>query len=52
DRGLMLDALEKEVLAGDVVLFMSNGEFDNLPRRLFRRLENGGLKASFKENIE
>ncbi|MBW1819854.1 MAG: UDP-N-acetylmuramate:L-alanyl-gamma-D-glutamyl-meso-diaminopimelate ligase [Deltaproteobacteria bacterium] len=39
DRGLMLDALEKEVLAGDVVLFMSNGEFDNLPRRLFRRLQ-------------
>jgi UDP-N-acetylmuramate: L-alanyl-gamma-D-glutamyl-meso-diaminopimelate ligase len=38
DRDPMLDALEREAVRGDVVLFMSNGGFDDLPRRLLRRL--------------
>ena len=35
---LLLEALEKETQTDDVVLIMSNGAFDNLPRRLLERL--------------
>ena len=35
---LLLEALEKETQTDDVVLFMSNGAFDNLPQRLLDRL--------------
>lgn len=38
DTGALLNALVSEVREGDVVLFMSNGGFDNLPRRLFESL--------------
>jgi UDP-N-acetylmuramate: L-alanyl-gamma-D-glutamyl-meso-diaminopimelate ligase len=38
DTDLLLEALEKETQTGDVILFMSNGAFDNLPRRLLERL--------------
>ncbi len=34
----LLEALLREVQSGDVVLFMSNGGFDNLPRRLIERI--------------
>ncbi len=34
----LLEALMTEVRSGDVVLFMSNGGFDNLPERLVRGL--------------
>ena len=34
----LLEALVKETRADDVILFMSNGAFDNLPRRLLERL--------------
>jgi UDP-N-acetylmuramate: L-alanyl-gamma-D-glutamyl-meso-diaminopimelate ligase len=36
---LLLDEVLKEIRAGDVVLFMSNGSFDNLPARLLNKLE-------------
>jgi UDP-N-acetylmuramate: L-alanyl-gamma-D-glutamyl-meso-diaminopimelate ligase len=36
---LLLEQVLKEIRAGDVVLFMSNGSFDNLPARLLDRLE-------------
>jgi UDP-N-acetylmuramate: L-alanyl-gamma-D-glutamyl-meso-diaminopimelate ligase len=36
---LLLDEVLKEIRAGDVVLFMSNGSFDNLPARLLNRLK-------------
>jgi UDP-N-acetylmuramate: L-alanyl-gamma-D-glutamyl-meso-diaminopimelate ligase len=36
---LLLDEVLKEIRADDVVLFMSNGSFDNLPARLLNRLE-------------
>jgi UDP-N-acetylmuramate: L-alanyl-gamma-D-glutamyl-meso-diaminopimelate ligase len=35
---LLLEEVVKEIRAGDVVLFMSNGAFDNLPARLLDRL--------------
>jgi UDP-N-acetylmuramate: L-alanyl-gamma-D-glutamyl-meso-diaminopimelate ligase len=35
---LLLEALEKETQTGDVVLIMSNGAFDSLPRRLLELL--------------
>jgi UDP-N-acetylmuramate: L-alanyl-gamma-D-glutamyl-meso-diaminopimelate ligase len=38
DTALLLDEVLKEIRAGDVVLFMSNGSFDNLPARLLSRL--------------
>lgn len=37
----VLEALAGEGQRGDVVLIMSNGGFDNLPRRLLKRLESG-----------
>jgi UDP-N-acetylmuramate: L-alanyl-gamma-D-glutamyl-meso-diaminopimelate ligase len=36
---LLLEEVLKEIRTGDVVLFMSNGSFDNLPARLLNRLE-------------
>jgi UDP-N-acetylmuramate: L-alanyl-gamma-D-glutamyl-meso-diaminopimelate ligase len=36
---LLLEQVLKEIRGGDVVLFMSNGSFDNLPARLLDRLE-------------
>ena len=38
DTDQLLDTLVKEARPGDVVLIMSNGAFDNLPRRLLERL--------------
>ncbi len=38
DTDQLLDALIGEVKAGDVILIMSNGAFDNLPRRLINLL--------------
>jgi UDP-N-acetylmuramate: L-alanyl-gamma-D-glutamyl-meso-diaminopimelate ligase len=35
----LLNALLGNVAAGDVVVIMSNGSFDNLPQRLFHMLE-------------
>jgi UDP-N-acetylmuramate: L-alanyl-gamma-D-glutamyl-meso-diaminopimelate ligase len=34
DTDLLLKGLARESTPGDVILFMSNGAFDNLPRRL------------------
>jgi len=39
DAGALLAALVRETRDGDVVLVMSNGAFDNLPRRLMASLE-------------
>lgn len=36
----LLEALVTKVREGDVILFMSNGAFDNLPHRLLERLNN------------
>jgi UDP-N-acetylmuramate: L-alanyl-gamma-D-glutamyl-meso-diaminopimelate ligase len=36
----LLETLMTEVQSGDVVLFMSNGGFDNLPSRLLKKLNN------------
>ncbi len=38
----LLDSLLSEARDGDLVLFMSNGAFDNLPRRFLETLYNGG----------
>jgi UDP-N-acetylmuramate: L-alanyl-gamma-D-glutamyl-meso-diaminopimelate ligase len=38
DAGAILAALLEEVRSNDVVLFMSNGAFDNLPRRFLNAL--------------
>jgi len=38
DTSRLLEALVREAGEGDVILFMSNGAFDNLPRRLLDRL--------------
>jgi len=38
DTGSLLDLLLKKVRPGDVVLFMSNGDFDGLPHRFVRSL--------------
>jgi UDP-N-acetylmuramate: L-alanyl-gamma-D-glutamyl-meso-diaminopimelate ligase len=40
DTALLLEELLHQCRAGDVVLFMSNGSFDNLPERFLKRLEN------------
>jgi UDP-N-acetylmuramate: L-alanyl-gamma-D-glutamyl-meso-diaminopimelate ligase len=40
DTALLLEDLLQQSRAGDVVLFMSNGSFDNLPEKLLKRLEN------------
>lgn len=40
DTDRLLGALVTEAQAGDVILIMSNGVFDNLPRRLLKRLGN------------
>jgi len=39
DTALLLEELLRQSRAGDVVLFMSNGSFDNLPERLLKRLK-------------
>jgi len=41
DSEQLLDALAGQVTAGDHVVFMSNGGFDNAPRRLLARLQGG-----------
>ena len=41
DSEQLLDALAGQVAAGDHVVFMSNGGFDNAPRRLLARLQGG-----------
>jgi len=38
DTSRLLEAVVREAGEGDVILFMSNGAFDNLPRRLLDRL--------------
>ena len=42
----LLEALAGEVQSGDVVLIMSNGRFDNLPRRILKRLDNSEMVPS------
>lgn len=42
DTGAILASLLEEVRSNDVVLFMSNGAFDNLPRRFLNALLNKG----------
>jgi UDP-N-acetylmuramate: L-alanyl-gamma-D-glutamyl-meso-diaminopimelate ligase len=39
DTALLLEDLLQQGRAGDVVLFMSNGSFDNLPERLLKTLK-------------
>ncbi|HYQ59980.1 MAG TPA: hypothetical protein VEP29_02950, partial [Desulfatiglandales bacterium] len=39
DTALLLEDLLQQGRAGDVVLFMSNGSFDNLPERLLKKLK-------------
>jgi UDP-N-acetylmuramate: L-alanyl-gamma-D-glutamyl-meso-diaminopimelate ligase len=39
DTNLLLDEIIRQGRAGDVILIMSNGAFDNLPARLLKRLE-------------
>jgi len=39
DTALLLEELLEQSCAGDVVLFMSNGSFDNLPERLLKKLK-------------
>ena len=41
DSEQLLDVLAGQVTAGDHVVFMSNGGFDNAPRRLLARLQGG-----------
>ncbi len=38
DTNQLIEALVNKAQAGDVILIMSNGAFDNLPRRLLERL--------------
>lgn len=38
DNDLLCETLSKNVTAGDTVVFMSSGAFDNLPRKLFSKL--------------
>src|SRR5216683_4886937 len=40
----ILEQMLKELRPGDVALFMSNGPFDNLPRRLHAALEERGVQ--------
>ncbi|MCU0593848.1 MAG: UDP-N-acetylmuramate:L-alanyl-gamma-D-glutamyl-meso-diaminopimelate ligase [Desulfobacterota bacterium] len=47
DTGLLLEDLLQRRRAGDVVLFMSNGSFDNLPERFLKRLEeSSGVRVA------
>jgi UDP-N-acetylmuramate: L-alanyl-gamma-D-glutamyl-meso-diaminopimelate ligase len=39
DTALLLEEILRQSRAGDVVLFMSNGSFDNLPSKFLKRLE-------------
>lgn len=39
DTALLLEELLQQSCAGDVVLFMSNGSFDNLPERFLKKLK-------------
>jgi UDP-N-acetylmuramate: L-alanyl-gamma-D-glutamyl-meso-diaminopimelate ligase len=41
DTALLLEALLQRSRDGDVVLFMSNGSFDNLPERFLKSLKTG-----------
>jgi UDP-N-acetylmuramate: L-alanyl-gamma-D-glutamyl-meso-diaminopimelate ligase len=47
DTSLLLEEILRQSRAGDVVLFMSNGSFDNLPARMLARL--GGISLTGKE---
>ncbi len=47
DTTLLLEDILRQSRAGDVVLFMSNGSFDNLPERMLARL--GGISLTDKE---
>ena len=40
----ILEQMLKELRPGDVALFMSNGPFDNLPRRLYAALAERGVR--------
>ncbi len=40
DTALLLDGILRLSQAGDVILFMSNGSFDNLPEKVVKRLKN------------
>ena len=40
DTALLLEELLRLSRAGDVILFMSNGSFDDLPEKFLKRLEN------------
>ncbi len=40
DTTLLLEEILRQSRAGDVVLFMSNGSFDNLPSNFLKRLED------------
>jgi UDP-N-acetylmuramate: L-alanyl-gamma-D-glutamyl-meso-diaminopimelate ligase len=40
DTALLLEELLQRSSAGDVVLFMSNGSFDNLPEKFLKKLED------------
>ena len=46
DTALLLEEILRQSRAGDVVLFMSNGSFDNLPGRMLARL--GGISLTRK----
>jgi UDP-N-acetylmuramate: L-alanyl-gamma-D-glutamyl-meso-diaminopimelate ligase len=47
DTALLLEELLHQCRAGDVVLFMSNGSFDNLPGRMLAKL--GGISLTDKK---
>lgn len=40
DTNKLLDAILEKIRRGDIILFMSNGIFDNLPKRLLDGLKN------------
>ncbi len=44
DTALLLEELLRRCRSGDVVLFMSNGSFDNLPGRMLEKL--GGISLT------
>ncbi|HEX9909557.1 MAG TPA: hypothetical protein VGA86_01630, partial [Desulfatiglandales bacterium] len=46
DTALLLEEILRQSRTGDVVLFMSNGSFDNLPGRMLARL--GGISLTEK----
>jgi UDP-N-acetylmuramate: L-alanyl-gamma-D-glutamyl-meso-diaminopimelate ligase len=48
DTALLFEEILRQSRAGDVVLFMSNGSFDNLPGRMLTRL--GGISLTEKGN--